>query len=233
MTFGLRSLAFVAELIHPPVQHEAANLQRLHGQLFGDAGSSYRDFRVVQGGCQLSNATGGLPGSPVSLVNVLADRVQVREEQTGVSREDFEARLVGFATKALEQLSMNMFMVQQFAVRAVLNPHANEDSRAFLLNHVMGLDDDQLGGFENTPNLAGLRLSFPPSADHQGVFNARLESFSQDNRSVFLENVGTFGRPVTLNGDLADQLTTRFGATYDFLQNRLVDFVDRFDVEGF
>jgi len=232
MTFGLRSLAFVAELIHPPVVHQSASLQRLHGQLFESEASAYRDFRVVQGGCQMSNAVGGLPGSPVSVANVLPDRVQVREEQTGVSREDFEARLVGFARAALEQLPMTLFMVQQFAVRAVVNPQAADDARAFMLHNMMGLDDDQLSGFGTSPNLAGLRLSFPPSGEHQGVFNVRLESFSQDNRSVFLENVGTFGRPIMLD-DLDDPLTGRFGATYDFLQNQLVAFVDRVDGEEF
>lgn len=232
MTFGLRSLAFVAELIHPPVVHDGSKLQQLHGRLFESSASSYRDFRVVQGGCQMSNATGGLPGSPVSVANVLPDRVQVREEQTGMSREDFEARLVGFARAALELLPMTLFMVQQFAVRAVVNPQADDDARAFLLGHVLGLDDDQLGGFDSSPNLAGLRLSFPPGGEHQGVFNVRVESFSQDNRSLFLENVGTFGRPITLDS-LDDPLTGRFGATYDFLQNRLVAFVDRFDGEDF
>lgn len=232
MTIGLRSLAFVAELIHPPVQHAAPSLQRLHGQLFENSGASYRDFRVVPGGCQMSNAVGGLPGAPVSLVNVLADRIQIREEQTGASREDFAARLVALAELALVELAPKLFMVQQFAIRSVVNPQASDDARAFVLEHVMGLGADQLDAFGAVPNLAGLRLSFPPMGAENAVFNVRLESFSQDNRSVFLENVGTFGKPLT-GSAVGEQLTGRFGATYDFLQERLVAFVDRIDGEEF
>ena len=66
MSYALRSIAFVAELIHAPVQHDPHGLQKLHGALFGSAECSYRDFRLVPGGAQFSNAMGGLPGSPVS-----------------------------------------------------------------------------------------------------------------------------------------------------------------------
>jgi len=89
MPYGLRSIAFVAELIHAPVQHDPRTLQKLHGDLFASAEASYKDFRLVPGGAQLANAAGGLPGSPVSCVNLLPDRVQIREEQTGISREEF------------------------------------------------------------------------------------------------------------------------------------------------
>ena len=68
MSYGLRSIAFVAELIHPPVQHDPRALQRLHSELFASPECSYRDFRLIPGGAQFSNAMGGLPGTPVSLI---------------------------------------------------------------------------------------------------------------------------------------------------------------------
>lgn len=229
MPYGLRSIAFVAELIHAPVQHDPRLLQRLHGELFASSEASYRDFRLVPGGAQLANAAGGLPGAPVSCVNLLPDRVQIREEQTGQSREDFEARVGHLARTVLEVLPVKLFLAQQYAVRSVVNPQTAEDAREFMLRTVFGFDDALLASFPATPALAGLRFAFPPTPEG-GVFNVRLESFSTDNRSLFLEAVGTFGHPARADG--IEGLVQRFELTYDFLHERLVSFVGQFDVEA-
>ncbi len=230
MPYGLRSIAFVAELIHAPVQHDPRLLQRLHGELFASSEASYRDFRLVPGGAQLSNAAGGLPGAPVSCVNLLPDRVQIREEQTGQSREDFEARVGHLARAVLDVLPVKLFLAQQYAVRSVVNPQSTADAREFMLRTIFGFDDNLLGAFAGAPTLAGLRLAFPPAQAGGGIFNVRVESFSNDNRSLFLEAVGTFAQPVKADG--VDGLVQGFDATYDFLQERLVTFVGQFDGEG-
>ncbi|MGQ0553559.1 MAG: hypothetical protein ACT4PU_10110 [Planctomycetota bacterium] len=229
MSHGLRSIAFVAELIHPPMQHDPRSLQKLHGELFGSAECSYRDFRLVPGGAQFSNAVGGLPGAPVSLANLLADRVQLREEQTGLSREEFETRVGHLGKAVLAALPIKVFLAQQYAVRSVVNPSTSTDAREFVLRTLFGFDDALLGVFPAPPSLAGLRFAFPPAADGGGIFNVRVESFSGDNRSLFLETVGTFGQPVQTEG--LEQLVQRFDATYDFLQDQLVDFLAQFDVD--
>lgn len=229
MTYGLRSIAYVTELIHPPVIHDPKGLQTLHAALFDKADCSYRDFKVVPGGAQLSNAVGTLPGQPVSVVNVLADRIQIREEQTGCSRDDYATRMMVLAQTALETLPMQLFMVQQFAVRSVVNPVVTDDARAFMTQTVCGFDENLMGAFPSHPSLTGLRFTFPPDPATHAVFNVRVESFSQDNRSLFLENVGTFGRPIV--GAEVERLNERFASTYDFLTHRFVEFVDQFDGE--
>lgn len=229
MTHGLRSIAFLAELVHPPVQHDPRALQRLHATLFGSAVSGYRDFRLVAGGAQLSNAVGGLPGAPVSVANVLADRIQIREEATGLSRDDFVARVAAVAESAMGALPLHLFMAQQFCVRSVANPETSDDARAFVLSTVLGYDEALMAPFATLPSLSGLRFTFPPAPDSQAIYNVRIESYSQDNRSLFIENTGTFGRPVT--GSQLGELTSRFDATYDFLQDKVVEFVSQFDCE--
>jgi hypothetical protein len=229
MSYGLRSIAFVAELIHPPVQHDPRSLQRLHSELFGSTECSYRDFRLIPGGAQMSNAMGGLPGSPVSCANLLADRVQVREEQTGIAREDFVVRVTHLARAVLASLPVKLFLAQQYAVRSVINPQSTADAREFMLRTLFGLDDALLTTFESPPSLAGLRLAFPPGQEGQGIYNVRVESYSADNRSLFLETVGTYGQPVQAEG--IENLTQRFDETYDFLQDHLVAFVAQFDTD--
>lgn len=229
MSYGLRSIAFVAELIHPPVQHDPRLLQRLHGNFFGSTECSYRDFRLVAGGAQFSNSVGGLPGAPVSCVNLLADRVQVREEQTGISREEFEVRVERLASAVLEQLPVAVLLAQQFAVRSVINPRGGDDGREFVLRTLFGFDEALMAGFAAPPTLAGLRLAFPPAEGSGTIYNVRVESYAADNRSLFLETVGTFAQPVAADG--VGNIVQRLQATYDFLQDRLLGFVEQFDAE--
>jgi hypothetical protein len=230
MSYGLRSIAFLAELIHPPVQHDPRSLQRLHSELFGSSECSYRDFRLIAGGAQFSNAVGGMPGSQVSCTNLLGDRIQIREEATGCSREDFVVRVEHMAKLSLSVLPMKLFLAQQYAVRSVINPHTTADGREFMLRTLFGFDDSITEVFAAKPTLAGLRLAFPPSGSDNAIYNVRVESFSNDNRSLFLETVGTFGQPVQADG--VASLVQRFEATYDFQQDRLLEFVGQFDVEG-
>jgi hypothetical protein len=227
MSYGLRSIAFVAELIHPPVQHDPRRLQQLHSELFGSAEASYANFSIVPGGAQFSNAMGGVPVRAVSCANLLGDRVQVREEQTGLSREEFQARVTHVARAVLQHLPVRMFLAQQYAVRSVINPHSTADAREFVLRTLFGFDDALLTTFTTMPSLAGLRLTFPPTEGNQGIFNVRVESYSNDNRSLFLETVGTFGQPIQAEG--LDGLVQRFDSTYDFLQDQLLHFVEQFD----
>lgn len=229
MTHGQRSIAFIAELIHPPAQHTPQALQQLHGQVFGNPVCSYRDFRLVAGGAQFTNHAPGLPGAPVSMATVMNDRIQIREEQTGASRDDFADRMRAFSQLALSNLGVQMLLVQQFAVRTVVNPDGAQDAREFVLGTVLGYDETLLSAFPAAPSLGGLRFTFPPVGELQGVYNVRIESFSQDARALFLENVGTFGRPITATA--LDELDDRFGATYDFLQDNVLGFVQQFDGE--
>jgi len=229
MSHALRSIAFGAELIHPPVKHDPRRLQSLHAEMFGNADCAYRDFKLVNGGAMLSNAFSGMPGTPVSSLTLLPDRIQVREEQTGAGSDDFRRRIDAIARSALSNLPMNVLLVQQYVVRSVVNPDSTDDARAFMVRGVFGFDEDELAPLVDTPTLAGLRLAFPPRGGDAGIFNVRLESFSQDNRSLFLEAVGTFSRPI--QRDDVDPVGERFGATYAFLEERLLAFVQHFDVE--
>ncbi len=229
MSHALRSIAFVAELIHQPIQHDPRALQKLHGELFDTTHCSYRDFRVVPGGAQMSNVI-GLPGQPVSCVNLLADRVQVREEQTGSSRSDFQSRINELGETVLNYLPGQAFIAQQFTVRSIVNLHSTSDSLAFVKEGLCGFSEATMAPFPVEPSIAGLRLTFGASEELDAIFNVRVESFAQDNQSLFLETVGTYAHG--LNEENFDQLVVRFDGTYGFLQDRLLAFVGQFDGEG-
>ena len=91
MNYPMRSIAFISEMIHPPVNHDPVKLQKLHSAAFEDQECQYQNFQMLPAGAQMSNPQ--KKRFTVSSCTMLNDRIQVREEMTGISREDLEVRL--------------------------------------------------------------------------------------------------------------------------------------------
>lgn len=225
MNYPLRSIAFVAELIHPPMQHSADALQRMHSVVFNDEECRYQNFQIVPHGAQMVNPQ--KKPNVISCCTVLRDRIQVREELTGIGRDDFRSRLLRISQVAVTNLAIPVFVVRQFIVRSLVNPRHVHDSRDFLGSNVLNKDEEYFKSFETDPDLLGLRFSFGAPDQGDGIFNVRVESYAQDARSLFLENVGTFRRPQPVN-DL-DAVSEDFDTVYTYLEKRIVPFIARFD----
>ena len=190
MNYPMRSIAFVTELIHPPKRHDAAALQRLHSVAFADGECRYQNFQMLPVGAQMSNPPGR--AQSVSTCTLLADRVQVREEMTGIGREEYEARLERMARYAMLNLDIQAFVVQQYVVRALINSRYYVDSREFVARALLNMETESFASLDRTANILGIRFVLGTGDAKQGVYNVRVESFAQDHRSIFIENVATF-----------------------------------------
>ncbi len=226
MNYPLRSIAFVADLIHPPMQHNPDDLQRMHSVVFNDTECKYQNFQVVPHGAQMANPQ--KRPNVISCCTVLQDRIQVREELTGIGMEEFRSRLLRIGQIAVTNLRIPVFVVRQFIVRSLVNPRHVQDSRQFLGSSILKKDDQYFDIFEKDPDLLGLRFSFGSPGQTDGLFNVRIESYAQDARSLFLENVGTFRQPKAVN-DL-DGISDDFDAVYTYMEKRIIPFIARFDV---
>ena len=227
MNYPLRSIAFVAELIHPPMRHGAENLQRVHSAAFNDEDCSYRNFQLLPAGAQLANPM--KKPNVLSVCTLLPDRIQVREELTGIGRDEFRTRLLRLVRIAVNNLGIQALVARQFVVRSLINPRTSHDSREFLGRAVMGLEAERFKDFGGAPGLIGLRLTLKAPEGEEGLFNVRVESYAQDARSLFLECVGTFRAPLNVAGDGADDLGGEFDRVYAYVRDRVVPFVARFD----
>ena len=225
MNYPLRSIAFIGELIHPPVQHKAEDLQKLHAATFNDEACRYQNFQVLPMGAQMTNTPAG--GQNISACAFLNDRIQVREELTGMSREDYENRLSRIVSLAMELLTIPVFMMEQFVVRSLVNPRQFQDSREFIGKALLNLESENLAPLGRKPEILGLRFALAPPDPSQGVYNLRIESYSKDPRSLFIENVGSF-RGMVRPEDL-DTLTSNFRDTYEYVESEVVSFLAQYD----
>ena len=89
------------------------------------------------------------------------------------------------------------------------------------------LEPDNFVPLDRRTDILGFRLALAKPDARDGLFNLRIESFAQDARSLFIENVGTF-RYLVEPQNLKD-LGEKFAATYGYIENHVVPFLAQFD----
>lgn len=225
MPYDPRTIAFLCELLHPPMAPDPGPIQRVHNRMFQGAAPGYQSFTVSPSGAVLSNPTG--QPNAVSSVGFLADRFQFREELTGLTVEDFSQRVRGVTAQALQERAVQLFTGQVVTVRTLINPRRFQDSRLYLKEGIFGFGAE-LAALGREPQLYGLRFVFPPTQQEPWAFTLRVESFANDSRALFLENQGSFGPILGASG--LDLIERNIAATYDFVVQRALSFLEHFDV---
>ena len=225
MSYDPRTIAFAAEILYPPQQLRADLVQNVHNTLYGQPQLGYQNFQVAPDGIHLSN----LPQAPgqVSMASFRFDRLILREEMRGATVEDFAARVVNVATTALQTLSIPATIAQQFVVRSLVAPRNFQDGREFLSKRLMPRVADEGGGFGRPMASLGVRYVFPPHGEQTETFQVRVETWPQDQRSIWIENTSSYQSQLTA-GDmprLADQLA----ATYQFVTGPVCSFLSKMD----
>jgi hypothetical protein len=224
MHYAPRTIAFLAELFHPPVEPDPGAVQKIHNQLFQEPDPAYNSFAVTPAGSVLSNPV-TRPGA-VSSAGFLADRIQYREELTSLTMEEFAARVRDISALVSGSLGIQVYTAQQVTIRTLINPRHFQDSREYLKAGMFGFDDET-EDFGREPQLYGIRMVFPPTPDQPSAFALRIESFNSDPRSLFIENQATFAPILVARG--LEPLAENVEATYHFLVERCLSFVGRFD----
>lgn len=224
-SYDPRTIALLSEIIHPPTDLQPAAVQQIHNELYGHTEFAYQNFTVQADGIKLVNE--GERQDCVSLVNFLPDRIQVREELTGAHVDDFSRRVEQVIDISIEKLGIPILVAQQHVVRSLITPRHFNDSRDFLAGAACGMPADDFAVFDRPAELFGLRLVFPAVEGKNDVHAVRIESFREDPRCVWLEDVATF--TTALMPNQLEGLTENVRATYDFVRDKVLTFLSRYD----
>ena len=194
VSYDPRTIGLATEILFPPMDLDVQRVQAIHNLLYQDTESRYQNFQVSQEGVQLSNPP-EQPGQNSSLT-FQPDRIGIQEELGPYLLEDFSRRVQRIAEICMAELPLPMLVAQQHTIRMLVTPKNFQDSRDFLAGRVCGLSNEELYAFDRPIGLFGLKLVFPASEAGEEFHALRIESFGEDPRSVFLENVATFPQPI-------------------------------------
>ncbi|MCA8955151.1 MAG: hypothetical protein KDC87_03700 [Planctomycetes bacterium] len=225
MHYDPRTIAFLAEVLFPPIQLPADAVQGIHNTLFRQRELAYQSFQIAPDGIHLTN----LPDSPgsVSSVTFMPDRIVVREELRATTLEDFATRLVNVTKIGLEQLKIPFSAGQQIVIRSLVTPRHVTDSREFLARRMISADETPWSHFGRPFQSAGISLMFPQHGENTEVYSVRVETWNQDPRSLWIENVGTFTQPIQRAN--TPELATNLTRTYRFVTGPVCSFLHEFD----
>lgn len=225
MSYEPRTIAFGAEILHAPIAIESATVQSIHNSLYQRDGVGYQNFQVSKDGIHLSNPS-QTPGT-ISTATYLPDRIVIREEFRPCTVEEFATRVVNVGAASYQFLGVGTSLAQQFWVRTLVNPRHSTDSRAFVAERFLAGGGDALSPFGRKLHSMGLRYTFLAGENQPGMFNLRVEPWTQDHRSLWVEVVGQFTEPVT-TANLPD-ISNHLYSTYEFMTGPTLEFVAQFD----
>lgn len=219
-----RTIAQLVEILQPAQPVQVGAIQKVHNRMFETGKPLYGNFQALPQGAALSNPVAQQGAASTAVF--LPDRVQFREELTSLTIEDFASRVLQVTSDVAELAGQQVFSAQAVTLRMLVNPRHYDDSRLLLKSELFGFQG-RLTDFDQDPELFGFRMVFPPTKENPARYALRVESFSQDPRSMFVEVTGQFGGTVVQRGlqPLADNVL----ATYRFATERAFNFLAGFD----
>lgn len=227
MSYDPRTIAFAAEILHPPQALRADLVQNVHNALYQNPQIGYQNFQVAGDGIHLSNVAQA-PGQ-ISSASFLPDRLVLREELRGITVEDFATRTVNVATTALTTLGIGTSLAQQFVVRSLIAPRHFRNGADFLASRLVPPATAGADAFGRPLQALGVRFVFPPTpaADQQQTFQVRVETWPQDPRSIWIENASTYPQPLPL-AELP-RVADRLAETYQHVTGPVCTFLSNLD----
>lgn len=225
MSYDPRTIAFAAEILHPPQQPRADLVQSVHNALYRQPAIGYQNFQVAPDGIHLSNLAQA-PGQ-VSAATFAWDRLVLRDELRGTTVEDFATRVVNVTSTSFGTLGLTSTLAQQFVVRSLIQPRHFRDGREFLSRRLVAPGTDAWQTLGRPVQSLGVRFVLPPVQGARSTFHVRIESWPQDPRSIWIENTGSFAGPIA-TGD-APQLAELLYETYRYLTGPVAAFLSSLD----
>jgi hypothetical protein len=225
MNYDPRTIAFAAEILHPPQHLRADLVQSVHNALWHKPAIGYQNFQIAPDGIHLTNVP-QVPGQ-VSSATFTWDRLVLREELRGTTPEDFASRVVEVVNIAYGALGIGASVAQQFTVRSLVAPRHYRDGREFLSRKLVAPGADAWQAFDRPLHSLGVRFVLPPPAGAVETYHVRVETWPQDQRSIWLENTGSFPTPTPI-GEAA-RFAEQLDATYRFLCGPVCGFLATLD----
>jgi hypothetical protein len=220
-----RLIHFSTEMLHPPVQHPKAQLQKLYFEL-AQAKAGYDNIDLTLPGQPKFFARRGLRSQSVAVF--LPDRIALIEEWTDIPLSEFLVKVREVLRAAFDVLGITTFPLQVVTLRSTFALTHFQDARVFLLDHVCNQAGRFRPFFERPIGIGGLRLVLPQVPGHADELHVAMESFRHDPKEILVEVKGIYpGAP--LSRETAAAATERIEAVRAVITDSVFPFLDQYD----
>jgi hypothetical protein len=203
--------------------HAPERLREIYNDVCRTCG--YENFLRIQGGARIERRSP--EGEGYSQLTLLGDRIQLTEDHTGTSTEQFGKKVVAVLSAVLPALGIPLLLVQQNKVRATSTPMSFKTATEFLARRVFKIQPEQMEPLGRPTSIFGFRLVFPAHARHPENFNVRIESYVRDPQALYIENVGTFKTPI--QSSTLPTVEDNLRITSAFISENILNFLSLYD----
>jgi len=218
-----RTISLLSECVHLPTKHSIEGLREVYNRVCRTCG--YENFIKTASGVRLERHES--QGSGFSHLSFASDRIQFTEDHVGISIEQFAKKVRSVLEEAMPLLKIPIILVHQVTVRVICTPNSFKHAAEFLARSIFRFRAEDLELLGRPTSVHGFRLVFPATREVSHAFNVRVESYVKDQRSIYVENVGTF-KTATPTQTL-DSVEQNIEATSEFIANHVVPFLSRYD----
>lgn len=193
--------------------------------------SGYDDFSYRPDRCELVKARGTAPGGAQAFSKVVYDNdaLSIVEEWTEESTPEFAQKIKVVLDAWFACFPETLAVVQTCAVRAITEPTSFDDSRRFLGDAVLGLEEGLKSSLQGPLYKVGFTLG---CQRQQGMIPMNFEcaaSSWRDSRSVWTEVRALAPLAEPLNAAKHDQAEVIFGRCVDFMEKELLRLLLYYD----
>jgi hypothetical protein len=221
-----RSIAFITECINPQLRLAPKDLQSFYSAMINEPELSYSNFNLVPGGATLGTVHGEAGAPNCVRQSVLAfrpDRIQVSEEWPMFTLDDYLSKMKCIFDVASNSLTLPPFAAVTTTTRCLVGVQNMANSQEFLNKAFFRIDQHSAETLGRGTNLLGLRMAFPGTTPQEAAINLRVESFTNDISSLFVEV--TAMQPVLFKSTDISAATDAMQRSYDFLNDNVMSYL--------
>ena len=208
-------VAFIMELIHPPMNHP----DRILKEIFLDVSESqgYSSFQLVGG-----RAGAILSSGDKRRCEIRSDRLVIREDRTELSFLDFASQGLDLVDAIRKKIPLPVFLTTSITIRS-LSPAISVDKNTIqlLVEKCWKPPVETFGSFQRRLGGLGFRMVFPPTKEDRSEVQMRIEPSFGDNKMFFLEVQYRFFHP----HQAREELERACQSAYDFLSRQVAEFL--------
>jgi len=218
-----RTISLILELVHLPATHAPEKLREVYNEVCRTCG--FENFTRIPGGARIERKDP--EGEGFSQLNLSGDRIQLVEDHTGMSIDEFGKRSLAVLASAMPKLGIPILLVQQNTLRVTANPNGYRSASEYLARSIFRFQPEDLEVLSRPVHLFGFRLAFPATVQQPVNYNTRVEGYVRDSRSLYVETVATFKTPI--QASQTELVHTNLNTTAAFVVDRIFPFLSQFD----